>query len=137
VGRHPAYDIAAKTDVVASFDKHFDELNDGLKEASVARMSGHRGEKLPPGVLTFPLEFAALKAPLRTFITTLFEDKPVPVPAIFRGFYFTSAVQEGQSTGRASQRVAERFALSPVSGTAPTAAVVAQNGFLCATCSPR
>jgi len=52
------YDIAAKTDVVASFDKHFDELNDGLKEASVARMSGHRGEKLPPGVLTFPLEFA-------------------------------------------------------------------------------
>jgi type VI secretion system protein ImpL len=124
-----AYDTSAKTDVVASFDKHFDELNDGLKEASVARMSMHRGEKLPPGVLTFPLEFAALKAPLRTFITTLFEDNPYQFRPIFRGFYFTSAVQEGQSTGRASQRVAERFALTPSIGSAPTAAVVAQNGF--------
>ncbi|MBC7954391.1 MAG: type VI secretion system membrane subunit TssM, partial [Cytophagales bacterium] len=123
------YDPSAKTDVVASFDRHFDELNDGLKEASVVRMSMHRGEKLPPGVLTFPLEFTALKAPLRTFITTLFEDNPYQFRPIFRGFYFTSAVQEGQSTGRASQRVAERFGLTPAVGSAPTAAVVAQNGF--------
>ncbi len=123
------YDPSAKTDVVASFDRHFDELNDGLKEASITRMSMHRGEKLPPGVLTFPLEFTALKAPLRTFITTLFEDNPYQFRPIFRGFYFTSAVQEGQSTGRASQRVAERFGLTPAVGSAPTAAVVAQNGF--------
>ena len=123
------YDPSAKADVVASFDRHFDELNDGLKEASVTRMSMHRGEKLPPGVLTFPLEFTALKAPLRTFITTLFEDNPYQFRPIFRGFYFTSAVQEGQSTGRASQRVAERFGLTPAVGSAPTAAVVAQNGF--------
>ncbi len=123
------YDTATKSDVVASFDKHFDELNDGLKEASTVRMSMHRGEKLPPGVLTFPLEFSSLKAPLRTFITTLFEDNPYQFRPIFRGFYFTSAVQEGQSTGRASQRVAERFGLTPAVGSAPTAAVVAQNGF--------
>ncbi len=123
------YDTSAKADVVASFDRHFDELNDGLKEASITRMSMHRGEKLPPGVLTFPLEFTALKAPLRTFITTLFEDNPYQFRPIFRGFYFTSAVQEGQSTGRASQRVAERFGLTPANGSAPTAAVVAQNGF--------
>lgn len=123
------YDTATKADVVASFDKHFDELNDGLKEASTVRMSMHRGEKLPPGVLTFPLEFSSLKAPLRTFITTLFEDNPYQFRPIFRGFYFTSAVQEGQSTGRASQRVAERFGLTPAATTAPTAAVVAQNGF--------
>lgn len=123
------YDPSAKADVVASFDRHFDELNDGLKEASITRMSMHRGEKLPPGVLTFPLEFTALKAPLRTFITTLFEDNPYQFRPIFRGFYFTSAVQEGQSTGRASQRVAERFGLTPAVGSAPTAAVVAQNGF--------
>ncbi|HEY0819853.1 MAG TPA: type VI secretion system membrane subunit TssM, partial [Rhizobacter sp.] len=123
------YDTATKADVVASFDKHFDELHDGLKEASIVRMSMHRGEKLPPGVLTFPLEFSSLKAPLRTFITTLFEDNPYQFRPIFRGFYFTSAVQEGQSTGRASQRVAERFGLAAPAGSAPTAAVVAQNGF--------
>ena len=123
------YDPTAKADVVANFDRHFDELNDGLKEASIVRMSMNRGEKLPPGVLTFPLEFTALKAPLRTFITTLFEDNPYQFRPIFRGFYFTSAVQEGQSTGRASQRVAERFSLTPSSSSAPTASVVAQNGF--------
>jgi type VI secretion system protein ImpL len=123
------YDTAIKTDLVASFDRHFDELNDGLKEASVARMSMHRGEQLPPGVLTFPLEFAALKPQLRTFITTLFEDNPYQFRPIFRGFYFTSAVQEGQSTGRASQRVAERFSLNTPLNTGPTAAVVAQHGF--------
>ncbi len=123
------YDTTHKTDLIASFDKHFDELNDGLKEASITRMSMGRGERLPPGVLTFPLEFTALKTPLRTFITTLFEDNPYQFRPIFRGFYFTSAVQEGQSTGRASQRVAERFGLAPAASSAPTASVVAQNGF--------
>lgn len=123
------YTTTAKVDLVERFDKHFDELNDGLKEASIARMSIHRGEKLPPGVLTFPLEFAALKPQLRTFVSTLFEDNPYQFQPIFRGFYFTSAVQEGESTGKASQRVAERFGLNPMASLAPTASVVAQNGF--------
>jgi type VI secretion system protein ImpL len=123
------YDPAQKVDAVECFDRHFDALHDGLKEASIARMSIGRGERLPPGVLTFPMEFAALKAPLRTFITTLFEDNPYQFRPIFRGFYFTSAVQEGTSTGRASLRVAERFGLAPAMGSAPTAAVVSQNGF--------
>lgn len=122
------YDTAVKTDAVAAFERHFDELNDGLKEASVVRMSMHRGETLPPGVLTFPLEFAALKAPLRTFISTLFEDNPYQFRPIFRGFYFTSAVQEGESTARASRRVAERFALSAGQGAGASVLGAAQAG---------
>ena len=98
------YDTQHRTDAAALFEQHMDVLYQGLKEASVARMTLHRGEQLPPGVLTFPLEFSALKAPLRTFIHTLFEDNPYQFRPIFRGFYFTSAVQEGQSTSRASQR---------------------------------
>lgn len=121
------YDTTGKLDAVAAFDQHFDELYEGLKEASVARMSLHRGEQLPPGVLTFPLEFAALKASLRTFITTLFEENPYQFRPIFRGFYFTSAVQEGQSTGRASERVAEQFALQLQPGSASK--VYSQSGF--------
>jgi type VI secretion system protein ImpL len=118
---------AGKADAVAQFDEHFDTLYQGLKEASVARMSLHRGEQLPPGVLTFPLEFAALKPALRTFINTLFEDNPYQFRPIFRGFYFTSAVQEGQSTSRASERVAEQFGLQLQPGT--SAAVYAHSGF--------
>ena len=124
------YATSPRADVVDAFDRHFDELNDGLKEASVVRMSLHRGEQLPPGVLTFPLEFAALKPQLRTFIATLFEENPYQFRPVFRGFYFTSALQEGHSSsGPASERVTQRFALNaPMSSTA-TAAVVAPDGF--------
>lgn len=121
------YDTTGRGDAVAQFEHHFDVLYQGLKDASVARMSLHRGEQLPPGVLTFPLEFAALKPALRTFINTLFEDNPYQFRPIFRGFYFTSAVQEGQSTSRASERVAEQFGLQLQPGTA--AAVYSQSGF--------
>ena len=121
------YQLEGRVDAVEAFDQHFEVLYQGLKEASVARMALHRGEQLPPGVLTFPLEFAALKPALRTFIHTLFEDNPYQFQPIFRGFYFTSAVQEGQSTSRASQRVAEQFGLQLQPGTA--AAVYSQSGF--------
>jgi type VI secretion system protein ImpL len=120
-------DPGKQSDAVALFDSHFDELFEGLKEASVARMSLHRGAQLPPGVLTFPLEFKALKPALRSFINTLFEDNPYQFKPIFRGFYFTSAVQEGQSTSRASERVAEQFGLQLQAGT--SAAVYAHSGF--------
>ncbi|HRH16570.1 MAG TPA: type VI secretion system membrane subunit TssM [Aquabacterium sp.] len=121
------YDPSGKADAVAQFDRHFDELYEGLKDASVARMSMQRGEQLPPGVLTFPLEFAAIKPSLRTFLTTLFEENPYQFRPIFRGFYFTSAVQEGHSTSRASERVAQQFSLKLQEGT--SASVYAQGGF--------
>lgn len=109
------------------FDRHFELLYAGLKDSSVAHMAQHRGEQLPPGVLAFPLEFAALKPALRNFIATLFEDNPYQFRPVFRGFYFTSAVQQGESTGRASARVAQRFALgSPADAGA---AVYSNAGF--------
>lgn len=121
------YDVQSPADASALFEQHMDILCEGLKDASVARMSLHRGEQLPPGVLTFPLEFAALKPTLRTFLHTLFEENPYQFRPIFRGFYFTSAVQEGQSTSRASRRVAEQFGLQLQPGTAAT--VYSQSGF--------
>lgn len=119
---------AAGGDAVAQFDRHFDELYEGLKESSVVSLSMRRGEAVPPGVLTFPLEFATLKPALRTFITTLFEDNPYQFRPVFRGFYFTSAVQEGVSTNRSSERVAHRFGLGEPSEPA-SAAVYSQTGF--------
>jgi type VI secretion system protein ImpL len=122
------YDKAAREDAVSAFDKRFDELHDGLKELSVARMSQQRGAALPPGVLTFPLEFAALKPALRAFVATLFEENPYQFQPVFRGFYFTSAVQEGSSSSRASDRVARQFGLE-ARAEHTTAVVMAENGF--------
>jgi len=121
------YDPESKADAVAQFDQHFEELHSGLKELAVARMSLHRGQALPPGVLTFPLEFAALKPALRSFVTTLFQDNPYQFRPIFRGLYFTSAVQEGTASNRASDHVAQRFALTP-RAEHTTAMVVAEHG---------
>lgn len=98
-------------EIVNFFDTRFDELHDGLKDMSLASMSMSRGERLPAGVLTFPLEFSSIKGVLRSFITTLFEENPYQFKPVFRGFYFTSALQEGSASGSSAQRIAERFGL--------------------------
>lgn len=98
-------------DVLAFFDAHFDELHDGLKEMSLANMAGNRSARMRPGVFTFPLEFAAIRTPLRAFLATLFEENTYQFKPVFRGFYFTSALQEGAVQDLASKRVASRFDL--------------------------
>lgn len=98
-------------DVLGFFDEHFDELHDGLKEMSLASMAGNRSAPMRPGVFTFPLEFASIKNPLRAFLATLFEENTYQFKPVFRGFYFTSALQEGQVQNLSSKRVASRFDL--------------------------
>ncbi len=113
-------------DVVAEFDSHFDELSEGLKEMSLAQMSLNRGNSPAPGMLTLPLEFTGIKSALRTFISTLFEDNPYQYRPVFRGFYFTSALQEPASVHTASDQIARRFHLGPPTG-APEQAASASN----------
>jgi type VI secretion system protein ImpL len=98
-------------DVLSFFDARFDELYTGLKEMSLAGMALNRGDRMLPGVLTFPVEFSAIKGPLRSFIATLFEENPFQFKPVFRGFYFTSALQEGAAVSTSSERIAERFDL--------------------------
>ncbi|MFL6675071.1 MAG: type VI secretion system membrane subunit TssM [Massilia sp.] len=98
-------------DVLAFFDQHFDELHDGLKEMSLASMAGNRSARMRPGVFTFPLEFASIKSPLRAFLSTMFEENTFQFKPVFRGFYFTSALQEGAVQDLSSKRVASRFDL--------------------------
>lgn len=105
------YKLEGGEDALASFDPHFDELGDGLKESTLARMSLARGQALPVGVLSFPLEFQALKPMLRAFVATLFEENPFQFKPVFRGFYFTSSVQEGEAQSHASADVARQFGL--------------------------
>jgi type VI secretion system protein ImpL len=93
------------------FDARFDELYDGLKELSLANMSQQSRENMPSGVFTFPLEFASIKPALHAFVATLFEDNPFQFKPVFRGFYFTSALQEGETVSTSSARVAQRFDL--------------------------
>ncbi len=106
------YDDQTNAQALQRFQSHFDTLVDGLKAASVARLSLHRGEELPPGLLAFPDEFASLKPALRSFVATLFEDNPYQFCPVLRGFYFTCAVIEGESRSSCAEKVAQRFRLS-------------------------
>ncbi|MBB3222033.1 type VI secretion system membrane subunit TssM [Pseudoduganella umbonata] len=105
----PYHQNAGGQHVLDQFDSRFDELYEGLKDMSAANMSLQRRERMPPGVFTFPLEFSTIKAPLRSFIATLFEENPFQFKPVFRGFYFTSALQEGAPVSASSKRVAQRF----------------------------
>ncbi len=121
------YQIEGPNDAIAQFDTHFDTLYEGLREMSVAQMSLARGGTMPPGLLAFPLEFAAIKPALRGFMATLFEDNPFQYKPVFRGFYFTSAVQDGESRSASAKRVEDRFGLS---GDGPASTRIASsNGF--------
>ena len=115
------YDPNAHTDALAAFDTGFEELAEGLKEMSLAHMAMQRGREVSPGLLTLPLEFVGIKPALRTFIATLFEENPYQFKPVFRGFYFSSALQEGQSVHHASQRVGRQFALQPAADNADQA----------------
>jgi type VI secretion system protein ImpL len=116
-------------DMLAFFEQSFDELCEGLREMGIATMTQRRRELVPAGVHTFPLEFAALRAPLKAFLATLFEDNPFQFRPLFRGYYFTSALQEGQPLCAQSLRVAQRFGLTRPADSAPRAGMGTQAGY--------
>ncbi|MGV7210259.1 type VI secretion system membrane subunit TssM [Oxalobacteraceae bacterium A2-2] len=103
---------AGSQQLLAFFEQTFDELCAGLRELSIATLGQQRREAPRPGVYTFPQEFATLRAPLRAFLATLFEENPFQFQPVFRGYYFTSALQEGEPASEQSRRIAERFKLT-------------------------
>ncbi len=107
------FDITGKNDAVGLFAERFDELYEGLKEMSMAQMGQARGQAMPPGLLSFPLEFMMLKSSIKMFIATLFEDNPFQFRPVFRGFYFTSALQVSGVASQSRKRIEKMFGLQP------------------------
>ncbi|CDG84032.1 type VI secretion system membrane subunit TssM [Janthinobacterium agaricidamnosum] len=115
------------SELLAFFDQSFDELHAGLTEMSLANMAHRHTGKMAPGVFTFPLEFSSIRTPLRAFIATLFEENPFQFQPVFRGFYFTSALQEGLPVSASSKQIAQRFDLHLEAGAAESRG--AQHGY--------
>ena len=105
------YEQASGNELITLFDRHFDELYEGLRAMSVAQMSRLQGENTMPGLLTFPSEFASIKPALKAFIATLFEDNPFQFKPIFRGFYITSAIQSNDIKAVTNDRILRKFSL--------------------------
>ncbi|NNH00204.1 type VI secretion system membrane subunit TssM [Acinetobacter sp. ANC 5414] len=106
------YDPNSANNAVELFEQHYSVLYDGLKGLSTTHLSRHHSQNISPSVMTFPLEFKSLKPILKTFIGTLFEENPYQFKPVFRGFYFTSALQEGRIESPMTEQLAQDFNLS-------------------------
>ncbi|OTG63797.1 type VI secretion system membrane subunit TssM [Acinetobacter silvestris] len=105
------YDQDSSQNATALFEQHYNILYDGLKGVSTTHLSRRHAKNISPSVMTFPLEFKTLKPALKTFIGTLFEENPYQFKPVFRGFYFTSAVQEGVIESPMTEQIADEFHL--------------------------
>ena len=109
------------------FEQHYNILFDGLKSVSTTHLSRRHAQNISPGVMTFPLEFKTLKPAVKTFIAALFEDNPYQFKPVFRGFYFTSALQEGMIESPMTEQIAQEFDLTLLEQPEHSLAVTTQN----------
>ena len=113
------YEQSSSQNAVELFEQHYNLLYDGLKGVSTTHLSRRHSQNISPSVMTFPLEFKTLKPALKSFIGTLFEDNPYQFQPVFRGFYFTSALQEGVVESPMTEQVAQEFQLTQISHAEP------------------
>jgi len=98
-----------------SFDAHWDEMVNALKERRLSRLATAWGYPKVKEVYTFPTQLASGKDRLSRFIEMLFQINPYQENPIFRGFYLTSGTQEGTPIDRILMRVSENAGL-PIQG---------------------
>ncbi|MCU4518130.1 type VI secretion system membrane subunit TssM [Acinetobacter radioresistens] len=114
------YEQNSSQNAVELFEHHYNLLYNGLKGVSTTHLSRRHSQNISPSVMTFPLEFKTLKPALKSFISTLFEDNPYQFQPVFRGFYFTSALQEGIIESPMTKQIAQEFHLSQITQAEPS-----------------
>ncbi|MFQ5806266.1 MAG: type VI secretion protein IcmF/TssM N-terminal domain-containing protein [Phycisphaerae bacterium] len=98
----------------SAFPEAFDQVYCRLRDWSMRYLQRRATEDELGLIVTFPESFRQLREPLHDYVSTIFQKSPLLEPPFFRGFYFTSAVQEGApifdvfSRSKAGITVAER-----------------------------
>ena len=102
-------------------DAEFEVLIKALHARMIERLAREPMPEVRARVLQFPVEFAALRAPLAHFIEQLVRTNPYQETPILRGFYFTSGTQVGRPMDRVLAHMARGFDLGPLPalGAAP------------------
>ncbi|WP_230370613.1 type VI secretion system membrane subunit TssM [Paludibacterium denitrificans] len=99
-------------DISTVASQQFELLYRGLVQMGEEKLVQHRGDKCSPAHFAFPIEFHGLKEAVVKFMHLLYEDDPYHAHPLLRGFYFTSALQEGVPRIVAANRVQGLFNLS-------------------------
>jgi type VI secretion system protein ImpL len=131
--RHQVWGATLSHDQGAAFDaksvvgQQFEALYRGLVQIGTEKLANSRDGINCPALFAFPIEFNAMRDAVCKFVELLFQEDPYHTKPLLRGFYFTSALQEGTPRIAAGARVSSQFDLSK-SGF-DTAQLPTSNGF--------
>lgn len=109
----PYPDDPENINITDVFEEHFGVLVSGLKDLSTTKLSLRHQRTVSPSLMTFPMEFQSLRPMIRTLMHALFEDNPFQFKPILRGFYFTSALQDGQVSSQMTLQMVQSYDLHP------------------------
>jgi type VI secretion system protein ImpL len=104
---------AGTRDTGAAFDEEFDGLIACLHARALRRVGAARQPEVRQKIAQFPLEFAALKQPLRFFVSALMQPNAYQETPILRGVYFSSGTQEGRPIDRVIDGMRRAFNIGP------------------------
>lgn len=116
--RHRVWGATLSHEQAGDFDasrvvgQHFELLYRGLVQSGNEQLANNRGSSSNASLFAFPIEFHAIKEGVCHFVELLFEDDPYHTKPLLRGFYLTSALQEGVPRIAAGARVSAQFELS-------------------------
>lgn len=79
----------------ATFPEAFETVYRRLRDWAMRYLQRKATDEELGLIVTFPESFKQLGPALNDYICTIFQKSPLLEPPFFRGFYFTSAVQEG------------------------------------------
>lgn len=110
---------ARDEDPTAIFETEFEHLRGALSDRRMARLADVPDPVQRARAFAFPIQMERLRPSMRRFVKLLFQPDPAQETALFRGFYFTSAVQEGASIDRVLQPAAESLGVAAAEAAPP------------------
>ena len=86
-----------------SFDGIYEQIANRLYRLRLKFLGDEENPAQADKLYVFPEEFRALKAPLANYFKAIFQRTRFDEPFAFRGFYFSSGVQQGRPIAQASR----------------------------------
>lgn len=88
---------------IPTFNLSFQQLIDRIDQVRKRNLSRPQYSDDADKTFIFPEEFKALQEPLREYMSVIFEESKYKDPLMFRGYYFSSGMQEGVPIAKACQ----------------------------------
>ncbi len=90
-----------------SFDGVYDAIVERLYKLRLKLLADEENPAQADKLYVFSEEFRALKAPLKAYLKTVFQQTRFDEPFAFRGFYVSSGVQQGRPIAQATRDLLE------------------------------